>query len=267
MAAVIDPVGCRVFARVVCAVDRSAQSLEAVRQACRLSYETGHIELVGIVETLADEYSAYGAPSAVPEAAHSLAGRLAEAQTLCTQGTTEMLEGPKIARLLDCLDESKATLIAVAAGTRHRGIGIAFGDVATEMLHRAPTSVLVARGTNSADAFPRSIVVGYDGSTGAHAALSAARDLAERFNTRLRVVTAGDAALTPFDELADVEREPDDRSAVTALLAASAETDLLIVGSRGLHGLAALGSVSERVGHQAACSVLVVRHKATESDA
>ena len=47
----------------------------------------------------------------------------------------------------------QATLIAVGAGTRHRGVGIAFGDVATEMLHRARASVLVARGTSSAEPF------------------------------------------------------------------------------------------------------------------
>jgi nucleotide-binding universal stress UspA family protein len=35
--------------------------------------------------------------------------------------------------------------------------------------------------------------------------------------------------------------------------------DLLIVGNRGLHGLRALGSVSERVAHGARSSVLVVR--------
>jgi nucleotide-binding universal stress UspA family protein len=43
------------------------------------------------------------------------------------------------------------------------------------------------------------------------------------------------------------------------LLDASVESDLLVVGSRGLHGPRALGSVSERVGHRALCSVLVVR--------
>jgi nucleotide-binding universal stress UspA family protein len=35
--------------------------------------------------------------------------------------------------------------------------------------------------------------------------------------------------------------------------------DLVVIGSRGLHGLKALGSISERVAHQAECSVLVVR--------
>jgi nucleotide-binding universal stress UspA family protein len=40
---------------------------------------------------------------------------------------------------------------------------------------------------------------------------------------------------------------------------ASGSADLLVVGSRGLHGLRALGSVGERVANQASCSVLVVR--------
>jgi nucleotide-binding universal stress UspA family protein len=39
----------------------------------------------------------------------------------------------------------------------------------------------------------------------------------------------------------------------------SADADLLVVGSRGLDGFRALGSVSERVAHEASCSVLVVR--------
>lgn len=34
---------------------------------------------------------------------------------------------------------------------------------------------------------------------------------------------------------------------------------LIVLGSRGLHGIRALGSVSERVAHRAPCSVLVVR--------
>ena len=46
---------------------------------------------------------------------------------------------------------------------------------------------------------------------------------------------------------------------VPALLAASADADVLVVGSRGLHGLRSLGSVSERVAHAAGCSTLVVR--------
>jgi nucleotide-binding universal stress UspA family protein len=50
---------------------------------------------------------------------------------------------------------------------------------------------------------------------------------------------------------------PDDP--VTALVAAAADADLVVVGSRSLHGLGSLGSVSERVAHQARASVLIVR--------
>ena len=40
---------------------------------------------------------------------------------------------------------------------------------------------------------------------------------------------------------------------------AACGADLLVLGSRGLHGLKSLGSVSERVAHQALCSTLIVR--------
>jgi len=38
--------------------------------------------------------------------------------------------------------------------------------------------------------------------------------------------------------------------------------DLIVMGARGLKGTKALGSVSERVAHKAASSVLVVRSPA-----
>jgi nucleotide-binding universal stress UspA family protein len=265
MTVTLNPADCQVFTRVVCAVDRSGLSLDAVRQACLLSPETAQIELVRIIETVDDAYSAYGAPADVSETTHSLAARLTEAQTLCPRAATELLQGPKVARLLDILEESNATLVAVGAGTRQRGIGIVLGDVATAMLHRARASVLIARATTSGDAFPRSIVVGYDGSVGADAALEVARDLTDRFGAGLRVVAASEAASVTFDELNGVDLERDERSPVAALLASSTNADLLIVGSRGLRGASALRSVSERLGHQASCSVLVVRATTTSS--
>ena len=45
-------------------------------------------------------------------------------------------------------------------------------------------------------------------------------------------------------------------------MAAAADGDLLVVGSRRLHGMKALGSVSERVAHRAPCSTLIVRERA-----
>jgi nucleotide-binding universal stress UspA family protein len=51
----------------------------------------------------------------------------------------------------------------------------------------------------------------------------------------------------------------DPRPPVDALVDAALTADLVVVGSRGLHGWRALGSVSERVAHRASSSVLVVR--------
>jgi nucleotide-binding universal stress UspA family protein len=254
-----------VFDRIVCAVDASPLSLEAVRQARVLGAGVGQIELVGVIETLADHYSAYGAAAAVTENEHWLARRLEEARAICPSARTELLQGPKAARLLELIEEIHGTLVAVAASGRHRGIGIVRGELATEMLHRAPSSVLVVRVPDSGTVVRRSIVVGYDGSAGAASALSVARDLADRLDTSLRVVAAHDAAAKEFD-LPGLTVERDERPAVDALLDAAADADLLIVGSRGLHGLRALGSVSERVGHRAACSVLIVRDGAREDD-
>jgi nucleotide-binding universal stress UspA family protein len=49
------------------------------------------------------------------------------------------------------------------------------------------------------------------------------------------------------------------------LVERSRHADLVVLGSRGLHGIRALGSVSERVAHHGLCSVLVV-HVPTDDD-
>ena len=56
---------------------------------------------------------------------------------------------------------------------------------------------------------------------------------------------------------ADVEEH--DAKAIDTLNVASETADLVVVGSRGLRGLRALGSLSERLAHSARSPVLVVR--------
>jgi nucleotide-binding universal stress UspA family protein len=107
------------------------------------------------------------------------------------------------------------------------------------MIHDAPCSVLIAREPKLGGEFPSSILVGAEwliiaATGGKNIDLEAISELS-----------------SPF--VSDPGRP------VETLVELSQEADLLVVGSRGLHGPAALGSVSERVGHRAACSVLVVR--------
>jgi nucleotide-binding universal stress UspA family protein len=253
---------CAVFDRIVCAFDGSPGSFEAARQAGLLRSGLGTIALVAVFEPPAVSSSVYGAPLILSEAEHALALRANAARAECPGASVELLEGPTIPRLLARVNENHTTLVAVGATSRNRGVGFVRGSVATAMLHRTRSSVLVARPHTAGDSFPRSVTVGYDGSSGAAAALRAGRDIANRFDAELRVIAAGDAASGELDELAATILEHQKGSAVDVLLDASAESDLVVVGSRGLHGPHALGSVSERVGHRASCSVLVVRETA-----
>jgi nucleotide-binding universal stress UspA family protein len=123
--------------------------------------------------------------------------------------------------------------------------------------------VLVARPGYDPARFPVRVVVGIDGSAESLAALAAAAAIRRRAGGTLVVVTAGReqepavAALQGFDAPHDLVPTPD--RPVDALVAAAQTADLTVVGSRGLHGARALGSVSERVAFRASSSVLVVR--------
>ena len=121
--------------------------------------------------------------------------------------------------------------------------------------------MLVARAAERP--WPRSIVVGIDGSDGSLAAAAVAQDVAARTGSTVRLLVARGAS--PADVATEALTDSgydlafSDEKPVPALLEAARDADLLVVGSRGLTGLRALGSVSERVAHHAPCSLLVVR--------
>ncbi|HET6656962.1 MAG TPA: universal stress protein [Gaiellaceae bacterium] len=123
--------------------------------------------------------------------------------------------------------------------------------------------VLIARPSDDPESFPRSIVVGFDGSEDALEALAVARRLDEETNASLRAVAAVGGHKLPLDPVREHAPEValDHRPPVEALVAEGEGADLVVLGSRVLHGLAAVGSVSERVAHQAKSSVLVVRSR------
>jgi nucleotide-binding universal stress UspA family protein len=104
-------------------------------------------------------------------------------------------------------------------------------------------------------------VVGVDGSPPSFRAQAVARELAARFGAQLWPVVASGKGVEKELVVQTVDRRHEELldPPVRALVVASTDADLVVVGSRHLRGLKALGSVSERVAHRAHCSVLIVR--------
>jgi nucleotide-binding universal stress UspA family protein len=262
----IDPGA--VFRRVIAGVDGSEAGLEACRQAARLLAPEGELELCSAVYLVEAYLAAWSASQIKKELQREKGAALEEAARLVGRPVaTWLVSRPPQEALLDEVRRTRAGLLVVGSHNRSRLSEILIGGVAGEMLHDAPCSVLVARPPGTGDLFPLKIAVGIDGSARSDGALAVAQHLARRFDADVRTLTATrgkgvDLARahlrTPFVETVDA-------APVDALVAAARGADLVIVGSRGLHGLAVLGSVSERVAHQAPCSVLVVRDAALDA--
>ncbi len=241
------------WGRIVCGVDGSTESLEAVRQADVLLDEGGRLVLVSAAD-LTDAIHFQIAPTA----AHAARRALAKAEELdrhaqealerargevvrAAEVETAQAAGEPARCLLETTASEGADLVVVGTHGLGRMRGIALGSVATRVLHRAPCSVHVARRPQEGTWSPRAIVVGGDGSAASETALAVARALGSRLGATVEAVTI------------------EHNRAAHGLVEAAAGADLLVVGNRGLHGARALGSVSERVAHDASCSVLVVR--------
>ena len=252
----------RVFERIVCGVDGSPEGFDAVRRAARLA--TGDVVLVSCVDVVTATRTGPMAGQLVETLQAEARKHLIHAQSLVPHLRTEtrVLSGPPLRMLLDTIRSEQATLIGVGSMGHGRVAGIVFGSVATGLLRQAACSVLIARPTDDAEAFPTKIAVGVDGSASAMAAVDAAMDISRRLHAEVNLIvaTGGSGDIPPVAEL-EARMEGltvDPRQPVDALSDAAMRSDLVILGTRGLRGLRALGSVSERVAHRAPCAVMTV---------
>jgi nucleotide-binding universal stress UspA family protein len=188
----------------------------------------------------------------------------------------------------------------VVLGDRGRGgfAGLLLGSVATAVSAHASSPVVVVRGDVSADPRTGPVVVGVDDSPDGRAAVSAAFAEAAARGVGLVAVRAWAPPATwhclsrprhddAIEEMETAERRllsdvvepgrgahPDvtvtlhlpETSASDALVSASRDAQLVVVGSRGRGGFRGLllGSVSQQLLHHAHCPVLVVRPTSTD---
>ena len=198
------------------------------------------------------------------------AARLAQEAGL--QASVEVVRGRYAVEVL--LSEGEQyDLLVLGSHDRSRATGIVIGSTASKAAHETQRSLLVAREPPTPAEFPGNILLASDGSPGSWAAARAAARIAAAFSApleMLHVVEEADAERQSVLEAQAAEiksvlgEEPQlfqpSGHATQAIIdtAESKGSSLLLTGRRGLHGIKALGSVSERVVHQAPCSVLLV---------
>ena len=254
------------FNRIVCFVDGSPDGLEALRQAAALRAPDG--ELIGVVALdlgLAAEagFEAKHAAAQLEEEAEQARDDAVALVAEIPSAEVEIVAGRPSAALRAVAEHRHADLLAVGRHGSSRRRGLILGSLVTEMIHDAPCPVLVARAPAGGGGpwVPRTLTIGIDGSDCSLEALAVGRALAERLGARVRLLAAKGGKRIDADKLGRLgDVELDEQRPVDALVAASKGSDLVIVGCRGLHGLASLGSVSERVAHRAVSPVLVVCH-------
>jgi nucleotide-binding universal stress UspA family protein len=231
-----------IYERVLVGFDGSPASERALEQALALKAPQGRLQSLTVAETYYATHAGMDARQwdAQLRAAAEEARRHAAAALEGVEGSgAAVTAGNASHALLHDAERLDADLIALGAHGHSRLAGLLLGSVATQVIHDARCSVLVARGTETTSGFPRAIVVGIDGSDYSARAAAVAEALAAPRQATLSTLEA--------------------KSPVEALVEASRTADLVVVGTRGAHGIASLGSVAERVAHQAECSVLIVR--------
>lgn len=259
------------FGRIVCGIDGGRSSSIAAEQAIALSGAG-----TALVFVCVREQRGAGATRqttiTTERAEMALETAVKYAREAGVDAAAEILPGHDPRAVL--LEEaSRSDLLVVASHGGSRAIGIGFGSTASAAVHRAQVPVLVARRPPEGVGFLQRILVASDGSAGAERAVELVARIGHANQASVYLLSVdpgphGDPSRTAV-EAADlttalgrgptVVREAGEPSQRILELAASEHIALVAIGSRGLTGVRALGSVSERVAHRAPCSVLVAR--------
>jgi nucleotide-binding universal stress UspA family protein len=259
------------FASIVCGVDGSRPSFEAARQAALLTDDGAALAYVAMswergvgataVATLSHEH-----------ARDVLRQVLDQARELgVNPGLVDEHSDDPARRLLELAAEQD--LLVVGMRGHSRVSGIVLGSAASAAVHRSPVPVLVARRPPEGIDFPSRILLASDGTPMSDAAVEMTARIAARHGAHVAIIGAHDHEAPFRPGLAEhatqimeatgteplILDEPGPPHRAVAKAARHFDASLVVTGSRGLSGVSALRSVSERIAHAAPCSVLVVR--------
>jgi nucleotide-binding universal stress UspA family protein len=255
------------FDLIVCGIDGSPAALEGARQAAALAGPDSTIELVAVT-TGRDGARLFGADG---RAGDALARARAELGSTPARVIARTVAGisPTYALQAEAAD---ADLLVVGRHGWSRLGGLLVGSTASTLLRHSSIPVLLAVRPPEGVSFPDRILVAADGPDHPEDAVALAASIAELQEsevTLFRVDWSHRAKRPALAEAVAVLRERTGEDPVEILVGGSAhrlipeyarehDASLVITGSRGLTGVGALRSVSERVAHQSPCSVLVI---------
>jgi nucleotide-binding universal stress UspA family protein len=255
------------FKSILCGVEGNPASTEAARQAIALARGGGDLQFTAVYTSfeLGPDYHK-------DTLEHSLVAVSGLARDAGVAASTELREARYAIDVL--LPEGQDhDLLVLGTHGKSRATGIVFGGTATEAAHGTERPLMIARKALGPDPFPAQILFASDGTAVSMAPARAAAGLAAAFGSRLGVIHVEDGKHEEGDsildqQLAEIERIAGEPPEVTApagnptkevVEAARARgASLIVAGRRGLRGLKALGSVSERIVSSADCSVLLV---------
>lgn len=259
------------FTDILCAVDGSRGSREAVSQAIALCGPGAALRFAAVTNDVGVGLSAQADLSEM-HARNVLEESTSIAREAGIKSSVSVLRGASPSDLL-LAETPKHDLLVVGCHGGSRLGGIMLGSTASQLAHRVECPLLVARRTADADHFPQSVLLATDGSPGSWAAARIATGLAQAERSELRLVYVPDGMHPEryrevLKQLTVIEKATGSPPAVVdnpghvaeriGEAARAAQSSLVVIGRRGVGGLKALGSVSERVVHRAPCSVLVV---------
>lgn len=259
-------------ARIACGVNGTRMSKVAVEQAVELAGEHGAVDFLAFTDARGTGASLMAGTGAA-RARHALDAARRLAAERGVRATIELRHHPEPRRAL--LERAcDHDLLVVGARPGSRAGGIMLGSTATLALHACSVPVLIARPVPGESRLADRVLVATSASgADRHVADFAARLAATGGGTITLLHVEGPEGPAIRHELAqeatDVASITGTEPVVTVVrghgaqpivdAAEELEATLLVLGSRGLTGLRALASVSERVGATAPCPVLIVK--------
>lgn len=254
------------FKSILCGVEGTPESAVAARASIALQTPDTSLHFIAVDASfeLRPEYSKESLEAALEEAKGL-------AEKAGVSATTEMPAGKYASKVL-LAEAEKHDLLVVGTHNKSRVAGIVLGSTASEAVHETERPLLIVRAP-SEGGFLDNILLATDGSQGSRAAAGVAAALAGTYGANLVVLHVSDGKQTEIDSVIEAEVEEIERatgstpklSAVEGhpterIIEAAFErgSSLIVCGRRGLSGIHPLGSVSERVVHQAESSVLLV---------